>query len=204
MPDLYDTLGVTRDADNATIKKAYRKKAQISHPDKGGKPEEFHAVRKAYGILSDEDKRARYDETGDDGEQLSTEEIAYQKLSAMIISIIDSVDIERENVFDLIRAFINKQINESALEINRLKLSIKKREKAIKRIKRKGKGENIITMLLQRDITGIEGRIKAKENAIADDKLLLDLAANYEHETIPPDVIGKPAWFDLSNLASRG
>ena len=54
-------LGVPRDADQDTIKKAYRKLAMQHHPDKGGDPNEFQKISEAYETLSDVDKRFRYD-----------------------------------------------------------------------------------------------------------------------------------------------
>jgi DnaJ-class molecular chaperone len=65
MADLYSQLGVKRDAAEADIKKAYRKLAKELHPDKNkGNPdasERFSKVTRAYDILTDKDKRARYD-----------------------------------------------------------------------------------------------------------------------------------------------
>ena len=57
----YATLGAARDADEKTLKKAYRQAALISHPDKGGTDEEFQAVNEAWSVLSDASKRAAYD-----------------------------------------------------------------------------------------------------------------------------------------------
>lgn len=64
MPSLYDTLGVSRSANDTEIKKAYRKMAVEHHPDKGGDAEKFKDVQKAYEILSDDRKRMIYDQTG--------------------------------------------------------------------------------------------------------------------------------------------
>ncbi len=61
MMDYYNTLGVPRDADQDTIKKAYRKLAMQHHPDKGGDPNEFQKINEAYEILGDTDKRLQYD-----------------------------------------------------------------------------------------------------------------------------------------------
>ena len=67
--DLYARLNVPRDADAETIKKAYRKMAVTVHPDKGGDEEEFKKIQEAYAVLSDEQKRHIYDQTGSiDGE----------------------------------------------------------------------------------------------------------------------------------------
>src|SRR5262245_26849275 len=67
--NLYETLGVERDASIDDIRKAYRKLARKHHPDvnPGDKAaeEKFKAISAAYEVLSDEKKRANYDEFGD-------------------------------------------------------------------------------------------------------------------------------------------
>jgi DnaJ-class molecular chaperone len=59
--DHYNTLGVPRDADQDTIKKAYRKLAMQHHPDKGGDSNQFQKISTAYETLSNVDKRFQYD-----------------------------------------------------------------------------------------------------------------------------------------------
>lgn len=65
MADLYETLGVARDASQDDIRKAYRKAAKETHPDlHPGKPEaeaRFKELNAAYDIIGDADKRKRYD-----------------------------------------------------------------------------------------------------------------------------------------------
>jgi DnaJ-class molecular chaperone len=65
-PSFYDTLGVSRTADQNEIKKAYRKLALRSHPDKGGDEEMFKKISKAYDTLSDEKQRKLYDQYGEE------------------------------------------------------------------------------------------------------------------------------------------
>ncbi len=65
--DLYETLGVERGASDADIKRAFRKLAQQWHPDvnqDSGAQERFKEVNDAYQILSDPERRARYDRFG--------------------------------------------------------------------------------------------------------------------------------------------
>jgi DnaJ family protein A protein 2 len=64
MPTLYERLGVNRGASPDEIRKAYKREALKSHPDKGGDAEKFKEIQRAYEILSDDQKRAIYDQTG--------------------------------------------------------------------------------------------------------------------------------------------
>lgn len=57
----YEVLGVPRDADHATIRAAYRRRARETHPDAGGDEVEFAAVSVAWWTLSSPERRARYD-----------------------------------------------------------------------------------------------------------------------------------------------
>ncbi|KAG8988410.1 hypothetical protein FRB94_006459 [Tulasnella sp. JGI-2019a] len=59
--DYYKILNVARDATDAEIKKAYRRESLLHHPDKGGNEEQFKLVVEANTVLSDPQRRARYD-----------------------------------------------------------------------------------------------------------------------------------------------
>ena len=65
--DYYEVLGVDRDADARTIKRAFLKKARTVHPDVSDDPEaegKFKELNEAYSVLSDEQRRANYDRYG--------------------------------------------------------------------------------------------------------------------------------------------
>ena len=68
--DYYELLGVPRDADDATIKKAFRRLARELHPDVSSEPEteiRFREVTEAYEVLSSSERRALYDRYGHAG-----------------------------------------------------------------------------------------------------------------------------------------
>lgn len=72
--DYYNTLGVSKDASDDEIKKAYRKLAHQHHPDKpGGNEAKFKEVNEAYQVLSDKEKRGQYDQYGQTFEQAQSQ-----------------------------------------------------------------------------------------------------------------------------------
>src|SRR4051812_23331121 len=66
--DYYKTLGVSKSASDDDIRKAFRKLARQYHPDvagnKAGAEDKFKAINEAYEVLSDPDKRRKYDTLG--------------------------------------------------------------------------------------------------------------------------------------------
>jgi molecular chaperone DnaJ len=70
--DYYKVLGVPREADEKAIKTAYRRLARKHHPDVSkGSAERFKEINEAYEVLSDPDKRKRYDSLGPDWERFA-------------------------------------------------------------------------------------------------------------------------------------
>jgi molecular chaperone DnaJ len=75
MKDYYDTLGVSRGADQEEIRSAYRRLARLHHPDvseeDGDKGDRFKEISQAYEVLGDPERRRRYDMFGDEGASAS-------------------------------------------------------------------------------------------------------------------------------------
>src|SRR3989344_1033017 len=72
--DYYKILGVSKDASQEDLKKAYKNLAKKHHPDlnkESGSAEKFKEINEAYSVLSDEQKRSNYNRFGDSGEQFS-------------------------------------------------------------------------------------------------------------------------------------
>jgi len=64
MASPYEALGLQKGCSEGDVKKAYRKLAIKTHPDKGGDPEQFKKIQGAYDILSDQQKRQNFDQFG--------------------------------------------------------------------------------------------------------------------------------------------
>lgn len=74
--DAYQVLGVSRDADQSEIQRAYRRLARRLHPDVNKDPgaeDEFKSLSEAYDVLSDPDQRKRYDAFGPDFRRVSAD-----------------------------------------------------------------------------------------------------------------------------------
>lgn len=82
--DYYEVLGVDKNADEKEIKKAYRKLAMKYHPDvteEAGAEEKFKEVSEAYAVLSDNEKRQKYDQFGHAGMEGFSAEDFYQNIN---------------------------------------------------------------------------------------------------------------------------
>lgn len=66
----YKVLGVPKTASSAEVKKAFRRESLKHHPDKGGDEEKFKQCNEAYSVLSDDQKRRRYDSGVDDMDEM--------------------------------------------------------------------------------------------------------------------------------------
>src|ERR1700744_4857199 len=83
----YEGLGPPGDAAPEDIKQAYRRKSMQHHPDRGGDASTQQALNAAFDVLSDPERRAQYDATGDDR---SVDEEAAQVLTTIFNRALDS------------------------------------------------------------------------------------------------------------------
>lgn len=86
---LYDVLGVESDASLTEIKKAYKKRAAIYHPDRNEGSieykEKFQEIQEAYSVLKDPLRRKKYDDTGSTETGPSPRDVAYTVISSLFI-----------------------------------------------------------------------------------------------------------------------
>jgi len=64
MKDYYKILGISKDASQEDVKRAFHKLAHKHHPHKGGDENKFKEINEAYQVLSNKEKRAQYDTFG--------------------------------------------------------------------------------------------------------------------------------------------
>lgn len=124
-----------------------------NHPDKGGDPEQFKSIDQAYKILSDKDKRKRYD-NGENVESIerimnviSQEQEALKLVLSIFNSIVDQVDVDHQDIFNLIRQSIRENQRNIRSEKTKLENNIKKCKVVKRRIKKKGNSDLFIQFL---------------------------------------------------------
>ena len=151
---LYDILGIDKSASKKEIKTAYKKRAKETHPDKkGGDEEEFKAVKEAYEVLIDDDRRAIYDETGESEQDLgSHDKIVSFLAQAIIPAILTARDVSRTNLIEGITDYIQQEIVRIMNEELTSNRQIKKIEEVQKRMKVKEgeQVENVFVSMLER------------------------------------------------------
>lgn len=142
MSDLYDELGVARDATQEEIRKAYRKRAAETHPDKGGDEEAFKRASHAHLILSDPVKRDRYDRTGGENDhdpEAREWAMALEMLASQLNHIFGSAefDLTRHDPLRAMMKMLKQTKARAQAAIKEADATLDKMAKTRKRMKRK-------------------------------------------------------------------
>lgn len=170
MTDLYKILDVKRTAARKDIHRAYRKKAKAAHPDSGGSVEAFNELVIAYSVLSDTERRTRYDETGEidapqpDNFDGGAIEIIAEKLGLVIHA---EHDLAAMDVGALIEQAIRDDIAARKASVSHQQRAGERLAKLRARAKRKADGDdNLVARVLDWHELAIESRIKKHEDSI--------------------------------------
>lgn len=186
-PDLYQVLGISRDASPEEIKRAYRSASKRAHPDTGGSVEAFAKVQHAWNILGDAERRARYDATGDSSEQQPDNRVA--RIHSLIMGAIDRA-LDQRDVVDGALRFLEADHMNGIQANEQLGAAKKKLEKVRKRLKFKGAGVDLIDRTLAERIGEIDSNIARNESVMADVTEAIEKLENgwdYEAEAPPVD-----------------
>ena len=183
MIDLYKILGLKRSAPRKDIHKAYRKKAKSAHPDAGGSVEAFNQLVVAYSVLSDEGRRAHYDQTGEveapqpDNVDGGAIEIIAEKLGLVIHA---EQDLAALDVGALIELAIQDDITARKASVAHQQRAAERLSKLRARAKRKGEGEgDLVRQVLDWHEVAIQGQIKKNEGIIHHLERALEILEDY-------------------------
>lgn len=152
--DPYKTLGVSRDATQSEINKAFRTLSRQFHPDCDSSPEaaeRYKLITFAYEILSDEKRRVDFDEHGIGG--LDTRQEAISLIGTLVVKLIDKI-MEAAlqelpvslDVVDMLRKGISASLQVHRSEILRLEKGIKVIGNSMARIRAK---DNLLSQMFE-------------------------------------------------------
>ena len=192
MIDLYKLLGLKRGASKAEVRKAYRRKAKVSHPDKGGSAEAFSALATAHDVLSDERRRERYDATGEivaakpNNADVAAIEIIAQKLGLIIHS---EHDVSALGIGEMIEQAIREDIARRQAGIADHNRAIERAARLRARVKRKAEGaDNTLARVLDWHERSAKDLIKKSEDAVTSMERALEILDGYSFiEDLPVD-----------------
>jgi len=184
---LYEILGVAPDADAGTIKLAWRKLASAHHPDReGGDHARMQAVQQAYDVLSDPERRARYDATGSTKPVPSLEERARAALAQLVNEAIDQgTDLQHSNLLAALRSMLHMHRQNNSAQLDKLQSAIVRRETALARL---SGGDGLLGSALRDAITHLGGEVLRVEDLqqLFDAALALLDGYNYRVDEVPP------------------
>lgn len=190
MADLYEELGVARDASEKQIRQAYRRRAKKEHPDTGGSPEAFERLQLAHLVLTDQKRRADYDRTGECDEP-APDQSESDALSLIAGAVMRVLDADFDPLACDLRAKMAERIGAS-MEHVRGQLEdvprVKARaEKIIGRFKKRSPGEPIIDSML-RGFADQLGKTEApmRESLRAHERAL-EILKDYDFKADPPE-----------------
>lgn len=184
--DLYKLLGLNSDASEEDIKRGYRTESKVHHPDKGGDTELFKQIAKAYSILSDPEKRKRYD-SGESAESISkagvsVELLILRQLVELFTNIVLSTDQPQySDIVAQMKHHLKNNLNKIDHGMKTELTKIERLEIVLNRIK-KSSGENIFIGSAQAQITNIKLLIANMEASKSHNEKALKMLEDYSYQ----------------------
>jgi len=188
--NLYEILGVPRDAPVTKIRAAYRELAKEHHPDKGGDPKKFAQIAQAYAVLSKSAKRKHYDETGQVEEPDKTESTilsllgdVFNKVINVAIDDMESTDIPKEML--KILKNLEKDLKKLKDEGEKVKASF---GDALTRIKKRP-DKDVVAEIINARIAETDEKLKQLDEQLKVTDMTIKSLQGYEYHV---DTVAKP------------
>ena len=201
---LYDELGVSVNATDAEIKKAYREKAKEHHPDKGGDVDKFHKVSEAHQILINPVARKTYNETGQKKKNSPNE--IQREAQAVIFEFLKATleSMKEEAVYQDLPAFMIEHIKKNLEVFKKEREKNAETAKSLKNIQKrfKTKGQvDIIHGYLNNEIAQVNATILTLKHKAKVGKAAIKILRGYSFKTEEKQD-SSSAVFDLRTWAS--
>lgn len=161
----YETLGVKSSASPREIKAAFRRAASEAHPDRqGGDAARMAEINRAYEVLSDVERRKRYDESGVDSEPVSAETVLANFLMGMISNVIEAG--EPHDLLGQVRHRLRMCSADLATKLAKHRRVLGVLRTKTGQVSVSDEGRNLFEMVMSQKITHLESGIVAIEEDI--------------------------------------
>lgn len=203
MTDLYETLGVPRDATRDAVRRAFRSRARRAHPDAGGSTEAFGALCRARDVLGDDERRERYDRTGEAGDGPIADNVeanaldwATKKVDEAIATLVGrGLDPAQHDILESARRSVQNDLDRNAQMQRQLREGAGRYLALARRFRKKGSGDNRMRRLMEGKAADLERGAERNEDLARPLRRALEILAEYEFEVDPPAPAMYPAGF---------
>lgn len=190
--NLYDILGIKKDASKDQIKKAHRNGVKENHPDKGGNKEKFQEIQLAYDVLGNEDKRNHYDATG----ETEIKDAFQERFASFILEVlIPEIEKSDDLNIDLIGhgiGVLRTELEKANDAIKEYSKHVEKIEKSILRVSKENEGINFLSMMIQEKVRQYKGKIAQAETMVEFYERALEEMREYKYEFDLEALMNKP------------
>lgn len=187
---LYAILGIHETASTFEIKIAYKQLCKEHHPDVGGDPERFIQINNAYKILSDPERRERYDTTGSTSQVNPIHNIIVQFYKTRVVPMITNMNKVDIDLISIIKNELDVIREEGNRIERRLKSSNEKLKNCLSRLSVKDEGENTLYDLLNDQVKQNDDQIKEVQEELTNlDSIEKDIE-RYHYEFTTNDLSG--------------
>jgi DnaJ-class molecular chaperone len=176
---LYDDLGLLPDCTPAEIKHQYRLLAHQHHPDRGGDEEKFKRIKFAYEILSDPVKRAHYDSTGENYDQVNVDNEVIIRLSNMISQFTQQINPDFDDLIVTMKVDIQQAQHQTHNAIIQCNGMIQKLNTIAQKIKMKKEGENLLRSFVEEKIKHHYNELATHQMTLIIFKKMLEMLEDY-------------------------
>jgi curved DNA-binding protein CbpA len=186
----YRVLGVKKTATQDEIKEAYRKKARLHHPDRGGDENKFNQITEAYQILSNQDTKACYDNTGEaKAPKVSRDAQEVRKVMLMAFATVIN-DLQQQKVDHKIIDFVRAMVVAIEMRVSELRATKTQLTEILGRLidvvdRFVTAGENDMKSIIENERDEVSARIEHMDKIIAHHNEAKRLIKTYKYKFTP-------------------
>ena len=186
----YEELEIGKEFTKKELKSQFRKMCKKHHPDlKKGSTDKFVALKKAYNVLSDPDKKKYFDETGSIPNDVSVDRIrtmAKEGLLNIIEKVIYSPQImqnyENADVIGIITKVINDNKQMATNNLNKISTEYKTAKKMLVKLKHKGGKNDFVKTMIKSSLNQRKDNLKNLNVNISVLDTMLEIIKEYEYD----------------------